>query len=62
MMEEMIEDRHQYSMALQMLEEHLASGQTLLTELNSLSTGHTAGHARTLTHRAQVRKYAFTFH
>ena len=51
---EMIESRLQYSRMLKQLEDHLSAGQSMLNEIDNLSTGHTAGHARTLMHRAQV--------
>jgi len=51
---EMTESRIQYSRMLKQLEDHLSAGQSILNEIDHLSTGHTAGHARTLMHRAQV--------
>ena len=51
---EMVESRMQYSRMLKQLEDHLAVGQSVLSEMDDLPTGHTAGHARTLMHRAQA--------
>ncbi|CAK8680522.1 unnamed protein product [Clavelina lepadiformis] len=50
---EMMKSRKEYTQALEELEEYLGVGQTMLKELDQMTTGHTAGQARTLLNKAR---------
>lgn len=56
MMRAMIQDRLEYSHNLKAFEDYLSTAQSTVTEIDSLSTGHTAGHARTLMRRSKVSR------
>ena len=57
-MQQMMQERLQYTSALKEMKSYLCTGQSMLAEVDELTTGHTAGHARILTRRAQVRNVA----
>ena len=48
-----MKSRKEYTQALEELEEYLGVGQTMLKELDQMTTGHTAGQARTLLNKAR---------
>ena len=53
-MNEMLVSRKAFAQSLDELEDYLSVGQTMLQELDDMVTGHTAGQARTLLHKAHV--------
>jgi len=53
-MRDMMTSRREYIHALEELEDYLGVAHTMLHELDQMSTGHTAGHARSLQHKAEV--------